>query len=140
MPTTRNAYLATRVWLLEQHGPICAYCGRTFTAKVMTLDHVAPRRGLAAYDRRDNLVLACEGCNSAKRDLPPIAYLLGDRTRAANMYRYGRHLSPMLVELARSLAPAGSITVEPDAAPVRPFDLDRWLAEFEAEDEGSPYA
>lgn len=72
----------------------------------MTLDHVAPRRGQTAYDRRDNLVLACPGCNTAKRDLAPIAFLLARRARAANLLRYGAHLSPMLLDLARSLAPA----------------------------------
>jgi HNH endonuclease len=71
----------------------------------MTLDHVAPRRGQRAYDRRDNLVLACPGCNAAKRDLAPLAFLLAVRSRAVNLVRYGTHLSPMLIDLARSLAP-----------------------------------
>jgi hypothetical protein len=71
----------------------------------MTLDHVAPRRGQTAYDRRDNLVLACRGCNEAKRDLSPLAYLLAVRSRAANLLRYGAHLSPGLLDLARSLMP-----------------------------------
>jgi hypothetical protein len=71
----------------------------------MTLDHVAPRRGQTAYDRRDNLVLACRPCNEAKRDLSPLAYLLAVRSRAANLLRYGAHLSPGLLELARSLMP-----------------------------------
>ena len=71
----------------------------------MTLDHVAPRRGQTAYDRRDNLVLACRGCNEAKRDLSPLAYLLAVRARAANLLRYGAHLSPGLLDLARSLMP-----------------------------------
>jgi hypothetical protein len=73
----------------------------------MTLDHVAPRRGQTAYDRRDNLVLACRGCNEAKRDLSPLAYLLAVRNRAANLLRYGAHLSPGLLDLARSLVPKG---------------------------------
>jgi HNH endonuclease len=72
----------------------------------MTLDHVAPRRGLTAYDRRDNLVLACPGCNSAKRDQAPLAFLLASRVRAVNLVRYGSHLSPMLFDLAQSLVPA----------------------------------
>jgi hypothetical protein len=71
----------------------------------MTLDHVAPRRGQTAYDRRDNLVLACRGCNEAKRDISPLAYLLAVRTRAGNLLRYGAHLSPGLLDLARSLMP-----------------------------------
>jgi 5-methylcytosine-specific restriction endonuclease McrA len=114
-PTGRSAYLATRVWLLERHGPVCAYCAKRFTPQVMTLDHVAPRRGQTAYDRRDNLVLACPGCNAAKRDLPPTAYLLGSRGRAANLLRYGAHLSPMLLEIARALAPAGAPPIEEPA-------------------------
>src|SRR5437867_8700170 len=67
-PTTRGAQISTRAWLLKQYGPICAYCGGRFTARKMTLDHVAPRRGQTAYDRRDNLVLSCGPCNVAKRD------------------------------------------------------------------------
>lgn len=85
----------------------------------MTLDHVAPRRGQTAYDRRDNLVLACRPCNEAKRDLSPLAYLLAVRARAANLLRYGSHLSAGLLDLARSLLPkdhAGHATDAPDGA------------------------
>jgi hypothetical protein len=85
----------------------------------MTLDHVAPRRGQTAYDRRDNLVLACPGCNMVKRDQAPLAFLLGSRIRAVNLVRYGAHLSPMLVDLARSLAPAGSeLASTDDSSPI----------------------
>jgi len=105
-PTGRAAYQGTREWLLDQHGPICAYCGDRFDPAVMTLDHVAPRRGQTAYDRRDNLVLACKECNAQKRDLAPTAFLLARRSRAKYLLRYGSHLSPMLVDLARSLVPA----------------------------------
>lgn len=131
--TSRTAYTETRIWLLEQHGPICAYCGVRFTSDVMTLDHVAPRRGLTAYDRRDNLVLACRGCNAAKADKAPIAFLLGSRNRAANMLRYGQHLSPMLVELARSLAKDEPVTQRDELRK----EFARW-AELDDRDE-SPY-
>jgi hypothetical protein len=67
---------------------------------------VAPRRGRSAYDRRDNLVLACEDCNGAKADMPILAFLLRKRERAAVLLRYGGHLSPMLVDLVRGLVPA----------------------------------
>jgi 5-methylcytosine-specific restriction endonuclease McrA len=134
LPTSRNAYVETRAWLLERHGPVCAYCGVRFTAGVMTLDHVTPRRGQTAYDRRDNLVLACPGCNAAKRDLAPLAFLLGARGRAANLLRYGSHLSPMLVDLARSLAPEGA------AAPESRRDTaSLWAALEELDDGESPY-
>ncbi|MGH7615798.1 MAG: HNH endonuclease [Gemmatimonadaceae bacterium] len=85
---------------------MCAYCAGRFTADVMTLDHVAPRRGQTAYDRRDNLVLACPACNIAKRDLAPLAFLIARRSRAKHLAQYGKHLSPMLLQLAQSLVPA----------------------------------
>lgn len=95
----------------------------------MTLDHVAPRRGRTAYDRRDNLVLACPACNAAKRDLAPMAFLLARRSRAVHLLRYGTHLSPLLVDMARSLVPAGVATTAPRPA------LD--LPDFD--DDESPY-
>jgi 5-methylcytosine-specific restriction endonuclease McrA len=104
LPTGRAAYAATRQWLLERHGPVCAYCGRTGSARAMTLDHVTPRKGQLAYDRRDNLVLACRACNAAKADTPILAFLFADRTRAARLARYGDHLSSMLIDLAEGLA------------------------------------
>lgn len=104
-PTTRNAFVATREWLLGLHGPVCAYCGTKHSASTMTLDHVAPRRGQTAYDRRDNLVLACKTCNQKKKDLAPLAFLLGLKSRAANLLKYGAHLSTGLLDLARALVP-----------------------------------
>jgi HNH endonuclease len=70
----------------------------------MTLDHVTPRRGQLAYDRRDNLVLACRACNAAKTDKPLLAFLLADRLRAARLLRFGDHLSTMLIDMAEALA------------------------------------
>jgi 5-methylcytosine-specific restriction endonuclease McrA len=97
--------VATREWLLAQHGPVCAYCGTKHREATMTLDHVAPRRGQTAYDRRDNLVLACKSCNQKKRDLAPLAFLLGARSRAVNLLKYGAHLSAGLLDLAKALVP-----------------------------------
>ena len=103
-PTGRAAYTATRASLLEAHGPVCAYCGRQSNPRSITLDHVTPRRGQRAYDRRDNLVLACRACNAKKADIPLLAFLLADRTRAARLLRYGDHLSAGLIDLAEELA------------------------------------
>ena len=100
----------------------------------MTLDHVAPRKGQTAFDRRDNLVLACPGCNGAKRDQAPMAFLLGSRVRAHNLLRYGAHLSPMLVDLARSLATEASAPNAEEPS-VR---FSRW-SEFVDPTEESPY-
>ena len=104
LPTSRNAYTETRDWLLAQHGSICAYCERKTSPRTITLDHVTPRKGQTAYDRRDNLVLSCSACNAAKADKPFLAFLLGRRERAENLLRYGAHLSPMLIDLARQIA------------------------------------
>jgi len=103
-PTGRAAYTATRLSLLERHGPVCAYCGRNGNSRSITLDHVTPRKGQRAYDRRDNLVLACRACNAKKADTPLLAFLLADRTRAARLLRYGDHLSAGLIDLAEELA------------------------------------
>lgn len=94
----------TRQWLLDQHGPVCAYCERRVSSTAITMDHVTPRKGKTAYDRRDNLVLACPECNALKADQPFLSFLLGRRARAASLLRYGGHLSPMLLDLAREIA------------------------------------
>jgi hypothetical protein len=110
--TSRTAYTETKRWLIEQHGSLCAYCGRRVSPATVTLDHVTPRRGQSAYDRRDNLVLACQDCNGAKADMPILSFLLRKRERAAILLRYGAHLSPMLVDLVRGLVPsAGEVPV-----------------------------
>ena len=111
LPTGRYAYTETRRWLLEQHGPVCAYCGRKARADGMTLDHVTPRRGLTAYDRRDNLVLCCKRCNAAKADKSFVAYLLAQRSRATHLLRYGTHLSHGILDLVRHLA-GGEVGIE----------------------------
>ena len=103
----------------------------------MTLDHVAPRRGQTAYDRRDNLVLACGPCNAAKRDQAPLAFLLALRSRAANLVRFGAHLSEGLLDLARALVAGGSA-----APPARQsIDYSKWGPPDTSQpgDDDSPY-
>jgi hypothetical protein len=57
----------------------CAYCGAHGDAKLVR-DHVVPRsRG--GPDNAFNIVIACEGCNTAKRDATAIEWL-GDRCPA----------------------------------------------------------
>jgi hypothetical protein len=70
----------------------------------MTLDHVTPRRGQTAYDRRDNLVLCCKRCNGAKADKPFMVYLLASRQRAVHLLAYGEHLSEGILDLVRHVA------------------------------------
>ncbi len=114
-PTGRAAYNDTRQWLLEQHGPVCAYCERAVPERTITLDHVTPRRGQTAYDRRDNLVLCCRACNAAKKDQAILAFLLGNRKRVVALYKYGQHLSHQLVEMVKDLLPPGERPPLPSA-------------------------
>ncbi len=106
VPTGRAAYTDTREWLLAQHGPVCAYCESIIPVRSVTLDHVTPRRGQTAYDRRDNLVLCCKACNAAKKDRAILAFLLGNKQRVIALYKYGQHLSHQLVEMVKDLLPA----------------------------------
>jgi hypothetical protein len=86
------------------------------------MDHVTPRKGKTAYDRRDNLVLACTSCNALKADQPFLAFLLARRSRAGSLLRYGAHLSPMLLDLAREIAgPEGAARAERLADPDYPY-------------------
>jgi hypothetical protein len=96
--------METREWLLELHGPVCAYCERKIRRNLITLDHVTPRKGKTAFDRRDNLVLACPACNIDKADKSFLAFLLARKARAASILRYGQHLSPGLIRLASEIA------------------------------------
>lgn len=102
-PTSRLAYAETREWLLKSHGPICAYCGVKYAPLTLTLDHVTPRKGQTAYDRRDNLVLACKRCNTAKADKPFLVFLLAQRSRAERLLRYGDHLSDGIKDILRHM-------------------------------------
>jgi 5-methylcytosine-specific restriction endonuclease McrA len=105
-----------REWLLEQHGSVCAYCGIETPPEAITLDHVRPRRGQTAYDRADNLVLACRECNAAKADTPLMAFLLARRSRGVFLLHYGEHLSEPLRELARKASERPVPVREPRSA------------------------
>jgi hypothetical protein len=101
---------------------VCAYCAKKIRADDITLDHVTPRRGQTAYDRRDNLVLACQPCNGVKADAPLLAFLLARRERAESLVRYGLHLSPMLLDMARQIAgPEAAARAERLADPDYPY-------------------
>jgi hypothetical protein len=144
VPTGRAAYTETRRWLLATHGPVCAYCGRTFSARTLTLDHVTPRRGQSAYDRRDNLVLACKSCNSKKADKSFLAWVLGHKIRAHHLYVYGQHLSAGILDIIRPMV-GSSVVLPPAPAPApRPkprhvFGPDDHFGASPYRDEPSPY-
>ena len=88
---------------MAQFGPVCAYCGDGFPADEITLDHVQPRKGKVAYDRSDNLVLACKSCNAAKADMPFLGFILARRARGVFLLHYGDHLSDGIKQTIRDL-------------------------------------
>ena len=117
LPTGRTAYAETRAWLLAHHGPVCAYCAKVCSPRTITLDHVTPRKGQSAYDRRDNLVLACRRCNTAKADKPFLVFLFAQRSRAERLLRYGTHLSEGILDILRGMVgESGTATAIPAMA------------------------
>ena len=90
-----------RQWLIQQYGSICAYCGLEIPEDKTTLDHVYPRKGQTAYDRPDNLVLACRTCNAAKADVPFISFIAQRRSRGVFLLNYGEHLSDWVKDMIR---------------------------------------
>ncbi len=131
-PTSRVAYADTREWLLKSHGPICAYCGVKYSPRSLTLDHVTPRKGQSAYDRRDNLVLACKRCNTAKADKPFLVFLLAQRSRAERLARYGDHLSEGIKDILRHMV--GDLPSLPEPASEKPA-----RKRYGPDDDESPY-
>ena len=65
-----RAQVLTRRNILVRDGYQCQYCGRKFSAKELTLDHVMPRSrgGRASWE---NLVACCSADNRRKADRTP---------------------------------------------------------------------
>ena len=106
----------------------------TSSARNITLDHVTPRKGQTAYDRRDNLVLACKRCNTAKADKPFLIYVMAQRIRATNLLRFGQHLSKGILDIVRPLADESLISsIVPASSRAR-------VRYNEGSDDDSPYS
>lgn len=58
----------TRARIYARDGHACVWCGAGAPAK-LTLDHLIPR-ALGGSNRYWNLITACAGCNSRRRDMP----------------------------------------------------------------------
>jgi 5-methylcytosine-specific restriction enzyme A len=65
----------TAWWRRRIQRGVCAYCGKTFAARDLTMDHVVPiaRGGRSA---KGNVVPSCKPCNTAKKLLTPAERLL----------------------------------------------------------------
>ena len=107
-----------REWLLNQYGPVCAYCGNTVPVAAVTLDHVYPRKGQTAYDRADNLVIACRECNTAKADMPFLSFITQRRSRGVYLMHYGEHISESVREIVRKAIERDFLPSEDQNAPL----------------------
>lgn len=56
-----------REFLYARQNGCCAYCGQHIPRHKATLDHVVPK-ALGGDGTRENQVIACRRCNSAKAD------------------------------------------------------------------------
>lgn len=88
----------------------CVYCGETFAADALSIDHVQPR--VRGGDRSDgNLVTACRGCNTLKGHRRLGDFLRESGVARENFFRYAvhvwpRHLRALAEELADDRGPA----------------------------------
>ncbi len=81
--------------VLERDGYRCVYCGRTFPAEQLTLDHVEPQtRG--GDQSEGNLVTACRPCNTRKGSRPAWAFLADHQEERENFLRYATGVWPRL--------------------------------------------
>ncbi len=60
-------------WKRRLSRGVCHYCGRPFSAKELTMDHVVPvSRG--GKTTKGNVVPCCKECNNAKKQLLPMEW------------------------------------------------------------------
>jgi 5-methylcytosine-specific restriction enzyme A len=73
---------ASAWWRRRLQKGICAYCGRAFAARELTMDHVVPvARGGRSV--KGNVVASCKPCNARKKLLTPAEQLLLARQATA---------------------------------------------------------
>jgi 5-methylcytosine-specific restriction endonuclease McrA len=93
--SARGPGAARRARILARDGYRCVYCGGSFPADHLTLDHVEPR--LRGGDRSEgNLVAACRECNARKGSQPAWAYLASRAEERANFLALATGVWPRL--------------------------------------------
>lgn len=69
-------------WQRKTQSGLCAYCGKKFAPKELTMDHIVPvARG--GRSSKGNVAPACKACNNEKKLLTPAEQLM----RAAKIVR-----------------------------------------------------
>jgi hypothetical protein len=82
--------------IFERDGYRCVYCGESFDADDLTVDHLQPR--VRGGDRSEgNLVTACRGCNTLKGH-QRLSQFLHDQPAARGVFfRRAVHVWPRLL-------------------------------------------
>lgn len=78
----------------------CVYCGQTYPAEELTVDHVQPRvRG--GDHSGGNLVTACQGCNTRKGHRRLAEFLAAEPSAREAFFRLARHVWPRHLRAVR---------------------------------------
>jgi 5-methylcytosine-specific restriction endonuclease McrA len=85
-----NRHRPGRSAIFRRDGYRCVYCGRVFTDRDLSVDHVQPRVKSGDHSP-GNLVTACRGCNIEKGGRPAWEFLRDRPTERANFLRYAVH-------------------------------------------------
>ena len=65
-------------WKQKLESGVCHYCGGSFSADALTMDHIVPiSRG--GKSTRGNLVPACKKCNTNKKYYTPAEIILREK-------------------------------------------------------------
>lgn len=76
---------STSWWQALVQKGVCHYCGKTFAAEEITMDHVVPlSRG--GRSTKGNIVPACKECNTKKKHATPVDMILsGDLNKPLDL-------------------------------------------------------
>ncbi|MFF3006998.1 HNH endonuclease [Kitasatospora sp. NPDC057940] len=91
-----------RFEILRRDNHTCRYCGATAPDVKLTVDHVTPT-ALGGSDSPENLIAACEPCNSGKSSVPADAAIVADVAQDA--LRWAAALKQAAAELEAQEAP-----------------------------------
>lgn len=69
---------AIRRELFQRKRGRCEYCKQTMAFEDSTLDHWVPK-AMGGTNQRNNLILACEGCNNKKASMTPWEWMTRDK-------------------------------------------------------------
>lgn len=100
--------------IFERDRHRCVYCGQTFPAEELTVDHVQPRSRGGDHSG-GNLVTACVGCNRLKGRERLATFLAANPDARRNFFRYAtavwaRHLRAVEDELRAAEERNDSVT------------------------------